>query len=95
MSARRTKASRRAAFRAHCDRTTEPVYDAPPLRPFLSRCRPRCGGSEWLSCWCGMCGEEPCYGCVDCNGEPDADYDDADWGDDDDFAVMASQDGAA
>lgn len=88
MSARRTKASRRAAFRAHLDRTTEPVYDAPPLRPFVSRCRQRCGGSLWLSCWCGLCGEEQCFGCADCDGEPDAEHDDTDWGDEDDFALM-------
>lgn len=79
-----TKAGRRARFRAFCDRTTEVVYGVPPSRPLADRCYGgRCGGTGWLECWCGFCGEEQCYGCSDCR-DSEARLDDTDsWTDDD------------
>lgn len=79
---RRTKASRKGAFRAFARQLwwePEFVFRRTPLS---ERCYGgRCGGSGWLECWCGFCGEEECFGCSDCrdDGDPHA-YDETFWG---------------
>jgi hypothetical protein len=57
----------------HLSEPVELPDDGPPLLLSPGRCYGwRCGGSGWLECWCGLCGEEQCYGCRDCRDEVDA-----------------------
>lgn len=86
MSSKRTKRGRRERFRAAALRTWEPLELVFRLRPLSDRCRQRCGGSGWLDCWCGMCGDEECFGCSDCLDD-EREYDESSLDDDrdDDF----------
>lgn len=81
--ARHTKGGRRAAFRAFATAWTAENPFVFRLTPLSERCyAARCGGTGWLDCWCGFCGEEQCYGCRDCDAPP-SDDDDGAWTADD------------